>query len=92
MFTDSIDSLAALDGENQTWVFPGHKPFVGTKGNYMLSPVPVVYIIKWVLQPQMKKFTTKFTSLKCVVKSLQMTYRNYLVSKAHVSNYFPDLL
>ena len=40
MSTESIDDLMALNGENQTWVFPGHKPFVGSKGNYMLSSVP----------------------------------------------------
>ena len=57
MFTESVDDFMALDGENQTWVFPGHKLVFGSTGNYsilMLSTVLRVYIIKWVLQPLMK--------------------------------------
>ena len=36
MFTESVDDFMALDGENQTWVFPGHKPLVGSTGKYSI--------------------------------------------------------
>ena len=71
MFTESVDDFMALDGENQTWVFPGQKPLVGSTGNYsilMLSTVPRVYIIKWVLQQQMQLFTMNVTSPTYLVK------------------------
>ena len=56
---NSLDDLMAHYGEGQTYVFPGQKPVVGTKGTttipfHVVTSAMSVHAIKMVFQPQLK--------------------------------------